>query len=162
MGRSKILRSPAMLGAGERHMTWNFDFMGKCKYFFAMSGIILLIGSLALATKELNFGIDFESGTRVTASLERDASVEQVRDVIAPLNLGDAKVQQVENPEFGKNVIQIKTAELGPGGVQRLERLLEKRVRRRDARALRASRWARRSARPSRAARRSRSSLRCC
>ena len=44
MGRSKILRSPAMLGAGERHMTWNFDFMGKCKYFFAMSGCILLVG----------------------------------------------------------------------------------------------------------------------
>ncbi len=126
MGRSKILRSPAMLGAGERHMTWNFDFMGKSKYFFAMSGCILLIGSMALATKQLNFGIDFESGTRVTASLDRDASVEQVRDVIAPLQLGDAKVQQVENPEFGKNVVQIKTAELGPGGVQRLERLLEK------------------------------------
>ena len=29
MGRSKMLRSPAMLGAGERHMTWNFDFMGQ-------------------------------------------------------------------------------------------------------------------------------------
>ena len=39
-----------------------------------MSGMILLIGSLAVATKELNFGIDFESGTRVTASLERDAT----------------------------------------------------------------------------------------
>ena len=125
MGRSKILRSPAMLGAGERHMTWNFDFMGKSKYFFAMSGIILLVGSFALATKELNFGIDFESGTRVTASLVQDPSVEEVRDAIAPLNLGDAKVQSVENPEIGQNVIQIKTSELGPGGVQRLERLLE-------------------------------------
>ncbi len=125
MGRSKLLRSPAMLGAGERHVTWNFDFMGKSKYFFAMSGCILLIGGLALATKELNFGIDFESGTRVTASLTKDASVEDVRSTIAPLNLGDAKVQQVKNPELGDHVIQIKTAELGPGGVQRLERLLE-------------------------------------
>src|SRR5687767_7998866 len=72
MGRSKFLRSPAMLGAGERHMTWNFDFMGKSKWFFAMSGIILLTGAIALSTKQLDFGIDFESGTRVTASLERD------------------------------------------------------------------------------------------
>jgi SecD/SecF fusion protein len=115
-----------MLGAGERHMTWKFDFMGKSKYFFAMSGCILLIGSLALATKELNFGIDFESGTRVTASLVKDASVEDVRSAIGPLDLGDAKVQQVENPELGEHVIQIKTAELGPGGVQRLERILDK------------------------------------
>ena len=47
--------------------------MGKSRYFFAMSGCILLIGSLALATKGLNFGIDFESGTRVTATLEKPA-----------------------------------------------------------------------------------------
>ncbi len=68
MGRSKLLRSPAMLGAGERHYEWKFDFMGNSKWFFAMSGTILIIGSLAVATKQLNFGIDFESGTRVTAA----------------------------------------------------------------------------------------------
>ncbi len=125
MGRSKILRSPAMLGAGERHMTWNFDFMGKSKYFFAMSGIILIVGSLALATKQLDFGIDFESGTRVTAALEREASVEEVRDAVRPAGIDSAKIQNVENPEIGQNVVQISTAELGPGGVQGLERVLE-------------------------------------
>ncbi len=125
MGRSKILRSPAMLGAGERHVTWNFDFMGKSKCFFAMSGRILLIGSVALATKELDFGIDFESGTRVTASLEQDASVEDVRDAVRPLGIADAKIQEVENPELGDHVVQISTAELRPGGVQRLERVLD-------------------------------------
>jgi SecD/SecF fusion protein len=125
MGRSKILRSPAMLGAGERHMTWNFDFMGKSKYFFAMSGIILVIGSLALATKQLDFGIDFESGTRVTAALEREVTVEEVRDAIRPAGIDSAKIQNVENPEVGQNVVQISTSELGPGGVERLERLLD-------------------------------------
>ncbi|MGH2978771.1 MAG: protein translocase subunit SecF, partial [Solirubrobacterales bacterium] len=125
MGRSKLLRSPAMLGAGERHLTWKFDFIGKSRWFFAMSGVILVIGSLALATKELNFGIDFESGTRVTASLERDVTVETVRDAIGPLGLGDAKIQEVRNPELGDQVVQISTSELGPGGVQRLERLLD-------------------------------------
>jgi SecD/SecF fusion protein len=125
MGRSKLLRSPAMLGAGDRHLTWKFDFMGKSRWFFAMSGAILLIGAVALSTKELNFGIDFESGTRVTASLERDVTVEGVRDAIGPLGLEDAKIQEVEDPELGDHVIQIKTAELGPGGVQRVERLLD-------------------------------------
>src|SRR5207247_9832887 len=60
MGRSRILRSPAMLGAGKRHLSWNFDFMGKSKIFFAMSGCILAVGSFALAGKGLNFGIDFK------------------------------------------------------------------------------------------------------
>src|SRR5438552_15432333 len=41
MGRSRLLGSPVMLGAGKRHISWNFDFMGKSKFFFAMSGTIL-------------------------------------------------------------------------------------------------------------------------
>src|SRR5437016_14552844 len=44
MGRSRSLRSPAMLGASERHLRWNFDFMGRSKLFVAMSGVILTIG----------------------------------------------------------------------------------------------------------------------
>jgi SecD/SecF fusion protein len=124
MGRSRILRSKAMLGAGEQRVRWNFDFMGKSRYFFAMSGVILTIGSIALATRGLNFGIDFESGTRVTADLARPASVEDVRNTIAPLNLADAKIQGVTNKELGPNAVQVKTAELGPGGVKKLEDLL--------------------------------------
>jgi SecD/SecF fusion protein len=125
MGRSRILRSPALLGAGERHLRWRFDFMGKSRYFFAMSGCILTIGSIAVATKGLNFGIDFESGTRVTADLVRPASVEDVRSAISPLNLADAKIQKVKNKNLGPNAIQVKTAELGPGGVKRLEDTLQ-------------------------------------
>jgi SecD/SecF fusion protein len=121
MGRSKLLRSPAMLGATERHIKWNFDFMGKSRYFFAMSGVILTIGSFAVATKGLNFGIDFESGTRVTAALIKPASVEDVRNAIRPLGLADAKIQSVSNKELGPNAVQVSTKELGPGGVQRLE-----------------------------------------
>ena len=125
MGRSRILHSNAMFGAGERRLKWNFDFMGKSRYFFAMSGVILTIGSIALATKGLNFGIDFESGTRVTADLVRPVSVEQVRNGISPLGLNDAKIQQVDNKELGPNAIQVSTAELGPGGVKKLEDTLQ-------------------------------------
>jgi SecD/SecF fusion protein len=52
-------------------------------------------------------------------------SVESVRGAIQPLGLKDAKIQNVQNKELGDHVIQIKTAELGPGGVQRLERILD-------------------------------------
>jgi SecD/SecF fusion protein len=124
MGRSRLLRSPAMLGAGKRHLSWNFDFMGKSKLFFAMSGIILLIGSVAIATKGVNFGIDFESGTRVKASLVQPATVEKVRGELSPLGLADAKIQQTKEKGLGPNVYQISTPELGPGEVQRVERAL--------------------------------------
>ena len=43
--------------------------MGNSKWFFSLSGTILLIGALAIGGKGLNFGIDFKSGTRIqTAS----------------------------------------------------------------------------------------------
>jgi SecD/SecF fusion protein len=50
--------------------------------------------------------------------------VEDVRETLAPLGLRDAKIQSVENPELGDNVIQVRTAELGGDGVQEAERLL--------------------------------------
>jgi len=121
MGRSRMLRSRALLGAGERHLRWRFDFMGKSRYFFAMSGIILTIGSVAVATKGLNFGIDFRSGTRVTADLIKPATVENVRSAISPMGLKDAKIQQVKNKDLGPHAVQVSTSELGPGGVKKLE-----------------------------------------
>ncbi len=125
MGRSRLLSSPSMLGAGKRHFEWHFDFMGKSKIFFAMSGVILVVGALSLAGKGFNFGIDFESGTRVTAALERPATVENVRDALAPLGLDDAKIQNVEDPDLGENVVQVSTPQLGPGEVERVEQRLD-------------------------------------
>jgi SecD/SecF fusion protein len=125
MGRSKLLRSPAMLGVGKREVKWRFDFIGKSKLFFAMSGVILAVGSIGVATKGLNLGIDFESGTRVTASLDRSATVEDVRNAVGPLGLESAKIQQVDDPELGENVVQIATPSLGPTEVQKVENRLD-------------------------------------
>ena len=69
MSRSRMLRSPSALGAGNEGVRWHFDFMGASRWFFSISGVILLVGALALATKQLNLGIDFESGTRVEVAL---------------------------------------------------------------------------------------------
>ena len=71
MGRSKLIHSPAALGVGKKRERKRFDYMGASKWFFSMSGVILLIGALAIGGKGLNFGIDFESGTRVKTELNR-------------------------------------------------------------------------------------------
>src|SRR5213082_1225072 len=74
MGSSRAIASPSALGAGGKRRTWRFDFMGASRYFFSMSGVILLVGALAIGGKGLNLGIDFTSGTRITASLDRPTS----------------------------------------------------------------------------------------
>src|SRR5215210_5297046 len=110
---TKLLRSRSALGAGHAKRKITFDFMGASKWFFSVSGVILLIGALAIAGNGINFGIDFESGARYTASLERSATVEQVREAVRPAGLGNAEVQTLDNPELGKNVVQISTEESG-------------------------------------------------
>ncbi len=82
MGRSKFVSHPSMLGAARRGRGWTFDFMGASKWFFSLSGTILLIGALAIGGKGLNFGIDFKSGTRIQTALVRPASENEVTAVL--------------------------------------------------------------------------------
>ncbi|WP_028058612.1 protein translocase subunit SecDF [Candidatus Solirubrobacter pratensis] len=122
---TRLITHKSALGAGEQKYKFRWDYMGKAKWFFSASGIILLIGALAISGKGINFGIDFDGGTRITTALEKPATVEQIRNVLSPLGLSDAKIQTLSNPQLGKNVVQISTKQLGPSGVDRAEARLD-------------------------------------
>jgi SecD/SecF fusion protein len=127
MARSRLLARPSALGVGRQQKArWKFDFMGNSKWFFSTSGAIIATGAIAIATLGINFGIDFESGTRITTPLERPASVQAVRDTLSPLGYADAKIQQVNDPELGSNVVQIAVKQLEPGEVNKVEAALDK------------------------------------
>src|SRR5215218_5979763 len=127
LARTRLLRRPSALGvATKASKGWKFDFMGNSRWFFSFSGAILAAGAIAIATLGINFGIDFESGTRITAPLKQHASVDQVRGTLDPLGFADAEVQAVDDPELGKNVVQIEVAELDPSEVSKVEDALDK------------------------------------
>ena len=88
-------------------------------------GLILAAGAIAIASLGINFGIDFESGTRITTPLERPASVQDVRNTLDPLGYADAKIQEVDDPELGNNVIQIAVPQLEPDEVNKVEQALD-------------------------------------
>jgi len=121
MSRSRLLRSPAALGASGQGRRWHFDFMGASRWFFSISGVILLVGALSLATKQLNFGIDFESGTRVKVALVKETDEEGVRDALSAIGITGEEIQQVSDPVLGDNVFQIQTRELGPERVKEVQ-----------------------------------------
>ncbi|HEX8086645.1 MAG TPA: protein translocase subunit SecD [Solirubrobacteraceae bacterium] len=125
LGRSKVLASPSALGAGKARKPITFDFMGWSKWFFSMSGVILLVCSLALAGKGIDFGIDFESGTRVRVALEKKTDEEGVRNAL-PGALRDAEIQKVEDPALGESGFQISTEKLQPKQVSAVNEALEK------------------------------------
>jgi len=125
MSRSRLLRSPSALGAARQRVRWHFDFMGASRWFFSVSGVILIVGALALATEQLNFGIDFESGTRIKVALQKPTDEEGVREALDTAGLRGEEIQQVSDPEFGDNVFQIQTRELRPNRVEEVQSALD-------------------------------------
>jgi SecD/SecF fusion protein len=125
MSHTRILRSPAALGAGTQRARWHFDFMGASRWFFSISGAILAIGAISLATKQLNLGIDFESGTRIAIALDKPTDESKVRTTLDGVGVSDAEVQQVDNPKFGSNSFQIESRTLQPGQVDKARSALQ-------------------------------------
>ena len=71
------------------------DFVGGWKLWFAISGVLLLASVAAIALGNLNFGIDFEGGTKFTAaSPERELSVSEVREALPDSVARDAVIQR--------------------------------------------------------------------
>ncbi len=128
MGRSRMISHPTALGAGEKKRSWTFDFMGSSRWFFSLSGLILLVGALAIGGKGLNFGIDFKSGTRVRVALTKPADEAGIRGVMSAGGHADAKIQRINNDKsLGANAFQISTPTLKPDQVSKITQALTSR-----------------------------------
>jgi SecD/SecF fusion protein len=129
LSRSRAISHKRAVGAGERRSIWGgFDFMGASRWFFSFSGVILLIGALAIGGKGLNFGIDFESGTRITMTLQKAANEKQVADALQGSGVvTNPQVQRVTGKGTKPNTFQVSTSTLKPQDVTKVERQLETR-----------------------------------
>jgi protein-export membrane protein, SecD/SecF family/protein-export membrane protein SecF len=87
--------------------------------------MILLVGSLALAEKGLNFGIDFESGTRIRVALTKPADETAVRSVMSAHGFADAKIQRITDKTLGANAFQVSTPTLKPDQVTNITQALD-------------------------------------
>src|SRR6201994_2450282 len=95
MGDSRTIARPSALGAGGKKHVWTYDFMGASRYFFSLSGVILLIGALAIGGRGLNLGIDFTSGARIDVTLNHPAAPSAVASIARAQGVSEPVVQQV-------------------------------------------------------------------
>jgi SecD/SecF fusion protein len=127
MQRSPLISHPTALGAGESKRRWTQDFMGASKWFFSMSGVILLIGALAIGGKGLNFGIDFQSGTRVKAAFAQTPGETKVGDVLRNAGFKNPEVQKVQgDKELKGDGIQVSLGESDPKQIAKVQPTLAK------------------------------------
>jgi len=125
MGRSRLVSHPAALGAAKPKRAWTFDFMGASRWFFSLSGTILLIGALAIGGRGLNFGIDFKSGTRIQTAFVKAVSAAQVSSVMSAEGYPTAHVQKYSSKGVGGSGYQISTEKLKPTAVHEVKAALD-------------------------------------
>lgn len=78
------------------------DFIGKFKYFFALSLIAFVFVIWKVSTGGLNFGVDFTGGTVIQARFTKAQNVEAVRKIITELGEAEASVVSLgtENTDY--------------------------------------------------------------
>jgi preprotein translocase subunit SecF len=80
------------------HHDVDFDWMGKAKYFFALSLTLLAIGSASWIYKgSLDYGIDFKGGTLVYVRFADKPPVDEIRKGLQAQGLGQSVIQQISD-----------------------------------------------------------------
>ena len=72
----------------------NIDWMGKAKYFYVLSAILLLAGWVSIFSKGgLYYDIDFKGGTNVDVKFAQPRSTEEIRKALSTQGLGKSEIQ---------------------------------------------------------------------
>jgi preprotein translocase subunit SecF len=76
----------------------NIDWMGKAKYFYGLSAILLVAGLISWFHEGgLRYGIDFRGGTNVDVRFAQAPNIDQIRDALKTQGLGNSEIQAVSN-----------------------------------------------------------------
>ena len=73
--------------------TTHIDFLGKRKYAFIFSAVLLLISVVSLFGRGLNLGIDFTGGTLVEVGFSQTVKLADVRSALEQAGFKDATAQ---------------------------------------------------------------------
>jgi preprotein translocase subunit SecF len=90
-----------------------FDIIGKRSRFFLISGIVLLIGIISLASFGLKAGIEFSSGSLLTLNFEQEVTVAEVKQELDNLGYDNAIVQITGEGDIIIRASELTTTEKG-------------------------------------------------
>jgi preprotein translocase subunit SecF len=95
----------------------NIDWMGKAKYFFALSGLLLIIGWSAILLKGgIKYGIDFSGGTNVDVLFAQPPNLDKLRAALQAQGLGNTEIQSISdiaNPKSSEVLIFVPQTSQG-------------------------------------------------
>ena len=122
--------NPKLMGAEGEPPKWiRRDFIGLRRWWFGISAVVVAISLLAIGIKGLNLGIDFEGGTKITATVPeaQAVAIDDVRSQASDLGLGSAQIVGRGAAVDGKYTgFQIQTEELSTEETQNLTQRLDR------------------------------------
>jgi SecD/SecF fusion protein len=78
LGQNKHIKFSTKLTEGA-FKNIKFNFVGNRKYYYIVSGLIILAGIVSFAVKGFNFGVDFKGGRTYVIRFEKPVTTDQVR-----------------------------------------------------------------------------------
>src|SRR6266849_8102566 len=95
----------------------DIDWMGKAKYFYALSGLLLVSGMASLGAKGgPYYGIDFKGGTVVDVRFASAPPIDTIRNGLAQQGIGNSTIVPVSDiARPNSNEVLINLEEKGEG-----------------------------------------------
>lgn len=92
------------------------DFMGKFRQALVFSAILILAGLISIAVQGgLKYGIDFAGGTLVQLKFQTAPNIEDIREGLKTIGLGDSAIQ-----EFGAHEEILIRVQRSEGGLEEM------------------------------------------
>ena len=87
------------------------NIVGRRKWFFLLSAVVLLIGILSLAVFGLEPGVDFSSGTTFTIRFEKDIDQAALRQALTDIGYDTATIQSTSEGDYFIRISEITPEE---------------------------------------------------
>jgi preprotein translocase subunit SecF len=84
----------------------NYDFLGKTKYFLALSLVFIGTGLAVMFGRGVKYGVEFSGGTQIIASFQNPPQVDRVRSAVDKDQTG-AVIQSYGDPKRNQVLIRL-------------------------------------------------------
>ena len=84
----------------------NFDFLGKAKYFIALSTFFILSGIAVMTLRGVAYGVEFSGGTQLILHFQNSPEIDKIRSAVDNLGAG-AVIQNYGEPKQNKVLVRI-------------------------------------------------------